>query len=195
MRVSQDGIDLIKKWEGIEDGDPTTSNLDPYICPAGYWTIGWGHVVRDSNQQMLKGRAAGSVARAIYPRGISMEEAETLLRDDLRSFDFEMRRSLRDAPATQWQYDALIALAFNIGGTAFNQSTVLRMHRAGQCSSALPIALAVIQIVDQGRAPANAADAFLMWNKITDPKSGAKVNSKGLTNRRSEERALYLKVV
>ena len=42
------GVDLIKRFEGIEDGDPTTANLDPYICPGGYWTIGWGHAIIDA---------------------------------------------------------------------------------------------------------------------------------------------------
>ena len=34
-------VDIIKRFEGILDGDPSTVNLEPYLCPAGYWTIGW----------------------------------------------------------------------------------------------------------------------------------------------------------
>src|SRR4051794_31205741 len=47
-------VKLIRSFEGIEDGDPTTANLDPYLCPAGYWTIGWGHVVIGQDGQMLR---------------------------------------------------------------------------------------------------------------------------------------------
>lgn len=32
-------IELIKSFEGIPDGDPSTVNINPYLCPAGYWTI------------------------------------------------------------------------------------------------------------------------------------------------------------
>ena len=35
MNVSQKGIDLIKKFEGCR--------LEAYRCPAGVWTIGYGH--------------------------------------------------------------------------------------------------------------------------------------------------------
>ena len=40
--VSQNGINLVKKFEGLhkvtEDG-----MVRAYRCPAGRWTIGWGH--------------------------------------------------------------------------------------------------------------------------------------------------------
>ena len=35
MNISQNGIDLIKHFEGCE--------LEAYKCPAGVWTIGYGH--------------------------------------------------------------------------------------------------------------------------------------------------------
>ncbi len=35
MKTGQAGIDLIKKYEGCR--------LDAYKCPAGVWTIGYGH--------------------------------------------------------------------------------------------------------------------------------------------------------
>jgi lysozyme len=38
--INQAGLDLIKSFEGILDGDPSTSNLDPYLDPVGIWTIG-----------------------------------------------------------------------------------------------------------------------------------------------------------
>lgn len=39
--INQAGLDLIKSFEGILDGDPTTVNLDPYLDPVGIWTIGF----------------------------------------------------------------------------------------------------------------------------------------------------------
>ena len=35
MKISDEGIALIKKYEGCE--------LKAYLCPAGVWTIGYGH--------------------------------------------------------------------------------------------------------------------------------------------------------
>lgn len=37
MRTSQQGIDLVKRFEGFS---PVA-----YLCPAGVWTIGYGHTV------------------------------------------------------------------------------------------------------------------------------------------------------
>ena len=33
--MTQQGLDLIKKYEGLR--------LEAYKCPAGVWTIGYGH--------------------------------------------------------------------------------------------------------------------------------------------------------
>lgn len=36
-----EAVELIKAFEGIPDGDPSTINIDAYLCPAGVWAIGW----------------------------------------------------------------------------------------------------------------------------------------------------------
>ena len=36
MKISEEGKSLIKKFEGCR--------LESYLCPAGYWTIGDGHI-------------------------------------------------------------------------------------------------------------------------------------------------------
>jgi GH24 family phage-related lysozyme (muramidase) len=59
--VPQAAVELIKSFEGIPDGDPGTVRIDAYLCPAGVWTIGWGHALVDGGAQ-LKG--AGKKARA-----------------------------------------------------------------------------------------------------------------------------------
>ena len=62
--ITQAGIDLIKKFEGFS---PTV-----YICPAGYPTIGYGHVVKPQERQQ-------------FASGITNEQAETLLRQDVQT--------------------------------------------------------------------------------------------------------------
>lgn len=189
---SQKGVDLIKKWEGIMDGDPTTVPLDPYLCPANYWTIGWGHVVRDADGNMLKGRSTKNLAYSIYPGGITRAEAEILLRDDLKTFEATVNRLIKPAvvATSQNQFDAMVSLCFNIGGGNYGKSSVLRFHNANARSSNSSKETAIQQIVRQQRSPANAADAFLLWNKATV--NGALKTLEGLVNRRADERTLYL---
>jgi len=123
-------IGLIKRFEGLADGDPSTVNLDPYLCPAGYWTIGWGRVVRDARGRMLKGSARAADAKAIYPHGITYQQAEALLADDVASFNAELTCILAqdgtDLLLNDHQYCALLSFVFNIGIGAFERSTLLQ---------------------------------------------------------------------
>ena len=45
MRTSNKGIDLIKEFEGLHDGDLSIIGLQPKMCPAGIWTQGYGHAI------------------------------------------------------------------------------------------------------------------------------------------------------
>jgi len=123
-------IGLIKRFEGLADGDPSTVNLDPYLCPAGYWTIGWGRVVRDASGKMLKGADAARHAKAIYPNGITYLQADALLLDDVAKFNADLTRILAadgtDLLLNDNQYCALLSFVFNIGIGAFERSTLLQ---------------------------------------------------------------------
>lgn len=59
--ITQEGLDLIKRFEGFS---PTI-----YICPAGYPTIGYGHVVLDEEKDR-------------FATEINQEQGEELLRRD-----------------------------------------------------------------------------------------------------------------
>ena len=117
---------LIKSYEGILDGDPSTVNLDPYLCPAGYWTIGWGHVVLDPQGKQIKGAENKKLAYSIYPEGITMAEAEVLLRDDVRKFTYGVINLVK-VPLTNNQLCALISFSFNVGLNALKNSTLLKL--------------------------------------------------------------------
>lgn len=119
-------IILIKSYEGILDGDPSTVNLDPYLCPAGYWTIGWGHVVLDPQGKQIKGAENKKLAYSIYPEGITMAEAEVLLRDDVRKFTYGVINLVK-VPLTNNQLCALISFSFNVGLNALKNSTLLKL--------------------------------------------------------------------
>jgi GH24 family phage-related lysozyme (muramidase) len=161
-------VELIKSFEGIPDGDPTTVEIDAYICPAGVWTIGWGHAIVDGGAQ-LRGPENKARARALYPGGITMDQAEALLRGDLIPRAASVSSLLKVA-VNDNQFGALIALVFNIGSANLAASTLLRKLNA--------------------RDVLGAADQFLAWDK-------ARVNGvlqplAGLTRRRKAERAMFL---
>jgi lysozyme len=84
--ISQKGIDLIKRWEGLR----TYS----YLCPAGVWTIGYGHT---------KGVKSGQVCTPL--------QAEQLLIEDLKLYEGGVR-TLVKVKLNQNQYDALVSFTF-----------------------------------------------------------------------------------
>ena len=166
--VPQQAIELIKSFEGILDGDPSTVNLDAYLDPVGIWTIGWGHAVRFRGQ-FLRGAENRGIARALFPGGITRAQAEALLRGDLVDTASNVL-SLVKVLLGDGQYGALVSFAFNVGIGALSKSTLLRKLNA--------------------RDFAGAADQFLLWNK--GRKNGVLVELPGLTRRRRAERAMFL---
>lgn len=134
MKISQAGIDLIKQFEGLRDGDKTTPGLDPYLCPAGVVTIGWGHAVLQQGQQ-LRGAAGLKIATQMHPNGISLDAAERLLLADCDGFERAVNEAVK-VPITQNQFDALVSFAFNLGGGALRRSNLLRKLNAGDYQGA-----------------------------------------------------------
>jgi len=127
-------INIIKSFEGIMDGDPDTVNLDPYLCPANYWTIGWGHLVRDKNNQPLKFGVNKMKAYAVYPYGITMEQAEELLFEDVQFAVGAVERKVQ-VPLNSNQFSALVSFVFNLGIGNFSNSTLLRLLNNGDYDS------------------------------------------------------------
>jgi lysozyme len=100
-KITLEGLGLIKRFEGFSS--------TVYICPAGYPTIGYGHLVRDNEKFET----------------ISQEAAEVLLRIDVESAEHAVLR-LIDIPLTDGQFDALVSFTFNLGAGAFQRSTLRR---------------------------------------------------------------------
>ncbi len=102
--ITQEGLDLIKRFEGFS---PTI-----YICPAGYPTIGYGHLVREDERDR-------------FVEGIDEQEAEDLLQRDVRWAERGVLR-LIDVSLTDGQFDALVSFTFNLGTGALQRSTLRR---------------------------------------------------------------------
>ncbi len=107
--ITQAGLDLIKRFEGF-------SHI-VYICPAGYPTIGYGHVVKPQEREQFAG-------------GIAPEQAETLLRQDVQTAERAVLR-LITVPLTDGQFDALVSFTFNLGAGALQRSTLRRKVNRG----------------------------------------------------------------
>jgi lysozyme len=162
--ICQKAIDLVKSYEGIPDGNPATVNIDPYLDPVNIWTIGWGHALRYGGR-FLKGEADRAQMHALYPDGITLDQAETLLHADL----LETGRDVLTMLAVQVndnEFGALTSFAFNLGTGNLRSSTLLKKLNAND--------------------RAGAADQFLRWVR-----ADGKVLP-GLVKRRAAERALFL---
>jgi len=103
------------------------------------------------------------------PAPMTRDAALVLLRQDVTTAEAAVRRTIA-AALTQAEFDALVSLAFNIGGGAFGGSTLAARLNAGDF--------------------AGAAREFLAWDKIRV--AGALTVSPGLSRRRAAERDLFL---
>jgi len=103
--ITQKGLNLIKRFEGFYP------NI--YLCPAGYPTIGYGHLVRPGEEKVFEG-------------GIPSEKAgEALLLKDLDIAAGSVLRLIH-VPLTDEQFDAMVSFTFNLGGGALQRSTLRR---------------------------------------------------------------------
>ena len=105
MKISKEGIALIKKFEGCK--------LESYLCAANVPTIGYG-----STKAIEIGMT------------ISQERAEELLLEDLVIYEEAVKQSVT-VPLHQHQYDSLVSWTFNLGGANLNASTMLKVLNKG----------------------------------------------------------------
>lgn len=104
MKINSRGLELVKHFEGLQ--------LSAYKCPAGVWTIGWGHTgLRHRDGSVFPGRK------------ITRQQADELLLHDLSNFEARVTR-LVAVPLTGDQFSALVSFDFNTG--ALHRSTLLR---------------------------------------------------------------------
>lgn len=96
MKTGQAGIDLIKSFESCQ--------LEAYKCPAGVWTIGYGHT----------GNVKGGDK-------ITQAQAESYLAADLLKFENNVKKYDSKYKWNQNEFDALVSFAYNIG--SINQLT------------------------------------------------------------------------
>ena len=116
LTISDEGISLIKRYEGYK----TT----PYRCPAGLYTVGYGHVIGNGLQLPDE-----------WNRTFSLGEIDELLRTDLARFE---RGVLRYCTVyiTQSQFDSLVSFSFNLGLGVLQRSTLRQKLNRGDYDGA-----------------------------------------------------------
>ncbi len=119
MTVPDCGLDLIERFEGLGDGDEGVPGLQPYLCPAGYWTLGWG-AIRDGEGRRVT-RATPAIDRAA---------ADALLARDADAAAAAVRRLSLPRALDDRQAGALTSFVYNLGAGAYQASTLRRRVRA-----------------------------------------------------------------
>ena len=100
MNISQEGLSLIKKFEGCE--------LEAYKCAAGVWTIGYGST---------KGVKEGDT--------ITQEEADSLLLHEMDEYESYINDMVK-SDLKQNEFDSLVSWVFNLGPSNLSSSTLLQ---------------------------------------------------------------------
>lgn len=105
MRTSQQGIDLIKHFEGCK--------LEAYRCSANVWTHGYGHVkhVQEGDK-------------------VTQDEAEDNLILDISMVETHMTRLIH-VPLAQHEWDSIVSWCFNLGCGSLRRSTMLNVLNSG----------------------------------------------------------------
>jgi lysozyme len=121
VTVPQVAIELAKRFEGfhrVPKFDPER-RAHPYICPAGYWTIGFGHLCDPTHPP------------------ITEDEAETYLAQDLVK---ALNATLRYCPVLvtepEGRLAAIVDFTFNLGAGRLQTSTLRRRINQRDWSSA-----------------------------------------------------------
>ena len=173
--ITLDTLDIITKFEGFCD--------TIYACPAGKPTIGFGHIVRETDyftkysgafllhsfyvlqKKMPNRKQLNQILADMFSTLITQQTAMNLLKSDLLPVINSLNKAIT-TPLTQKQSSSLLSLVHNIGITAFKHSTMLKYINMNQM--------------------ADAANEFDKWIYI------GKKPSSGLIKRRYAEKILFL---
>ena len=115
MQISNNGVELIKSFEGCE--------LVAYLDAVDKWTIGYGWTHPVDGKSICRGMS------------IDQDTADRLLRTGLVSYENDVLKMVR-VKLNQNQFDALVSFAYNCGSRALSTSTLLKKLNTGDYSGA-----------------------------------------------------------
>ena len=104
MNMTEDGIELVKQFEGFR--------ANAYRDAVGVWTIGYGHTSMAGKPEVTP------------TLRITREEATEILRRDIQMFSRGVSAEVK-IPLSNTQFSALVSFAYNVGLGNFKSSSVL----------------------------------------------------------------------
>jgi lysozyme len=143
-KLLMEGIDLIKAFESFKP--------NAYYDTGGVLTIGYGTTKYDKPDLTEKSTIDQATADSMLPQSVDRNYGQKVL-------------DIIKVPINDQQYSALASFAYNVGPTAFQNSTMLKKLNLGDYES--------------------ASKEFARWNKVKGKEE------KGLTDRRAAEKALF----
>lgn len=112
MKTTQTGLNLIKHFEGLHDGDLKQIGLQPKLCPAGIYTEGYGRAMRDKKGNFIRDKKTAYANISIRTEAVAV----AALASDVRVFEDIVKRRVK-VKLTQNQFDALVSHTYNTGGS------------------------------------------------------------------------------
>ena len=146
MKTSPKGVSLIKSFEGCR--------LKAYKCPAGVWTIGYGHTA---------GVKEGDT--------ITQEQADEYLRNDLEKYEKAVMKYDGIYRFNQNQFDALVSFTYNCGVGNLKNLTQSGKRTLAQISTKLLIYNKAGGVVLRGLQRRRAAEKELFDAPIESDKT------------------------
>lgn len=108
-RITTELLEFIKQFEGLSES--------PYLCPAGYWTIGYGHVISaDEASSIVKADASAINSWLLHDVQIAASAVNRLIKIVL----------------SDNQFAALVSFTFNLGAGALQRSALRRKINNGE---------------------------------------------------------------
>lgn len=159
LTMSDDAVALLKGIEKLRLApydDQTGKEISAWVPGA---TIGYGHLIAKGDW-------------STYEKGITEQQADALFRSDAEPFERAVGEAIT-VGVQQYEFDAMVILAFNIGQAAFGKSSVARLVNDPAAVTGHP----------------SLEAAWKSWNK-----SQGKV-MQGLDNRRAAEWRIYTSAI
>ena len=107
MKISENGLKLIKKFEGL--------SLKPYLCSAGIPTIGFGNTFYENMKKVT-----------LQDETITEDRADSLFNFLVTTNFVNVVNRLVIVDINQNQFDALVSFVYNLGSGNFEKSTLLK---------------------------------------------------------------------
>jgi len=151
IRIGKPGLDLIKEFESLQ--------LKPYLCPAGVPTIGYGSTYYEDGKTVT-----------LKDKEITAKRAEELLMNTLAMYEKTVATFVQTT-INGHQFDALVSFCFNVGVSAFKNSTLLKKVNSIPNDPSIEF-------------------EFLKWCKVDGANNGIDDDNDGEVDEKGEKRIL-----